>query len=63
MMKAIKDSERIDAIESGFSIWQEINLSTAETIWFCQYSIEGVTTGSSLRDAIDKALVANVRIN
>jgi hypothetical protein len=50
------EKSRLDAIASGFSVWQTVNLSTNEEQWYCQYSIDGIAVGATMREAIDKAL-------
>lgn len=58
--EGISDTDRINAICNGFSIMQEQQL-TAEgwrDIWRCFYAIEKQTEGETLREAIDKAIIA-----
>lgn len=57
--KGFTDTQRLDAFESGFSIWQTTFVNDGSTVWNCQYSIEGFVTGKTMREAIDKAIIAN----
>ncbi len=65
---ASADARRIDAIESGFSLWVESTKFVAtdewQNDWFVQYSINCVVSARSLRKALDAAIVAhNLEIN
>lgn len=53
------DSVRLDAIANGFSVWQTINLETGTEQWYCQYAIDGIVCGDTLREALDKGMEAN----
>lgn len=62
----ITDTERLDAIsEHGFSVVCEAE-RTAEgwlDIWHCSFAIDQTFTGNSLREAMDKAIIAYRNFN
>lgn len=51
------DSQRLDVIANGFSIWQNIEADGKES-WHCCYGFGEVVTAHSLRDALDKGIAA-----
>ena len=62
----ITDTERLDAIsEHGFSVVCEAE-RTAEgwrETWHCSFAIDQSFTGESLRESMDKAIIAYRNLN
>lgn len=60
-MAELNDTDRINAIaDEGFSVWcnrELINAIWVET-WFCVVAFEDAQSGESLREAMDKAIIA-----
>ena len=56
------NTARLNAIVNGFCVWQVINLETGVEQWHCQYAIDGIVCGDTLREAIDKGIEANEKI-
>ena len=60
-MVELNDTDRINAIaDEGFSVWcnrELINATWVET-WFCVVGFEDAQSGESLREAMDKAIIA-----
>lgn len=59
--ECISDTDRINAICNGFSIMQEQELTAAgwRDVWRCFYAIDKQTEGETLREAMDKAIIAH----
>lgn len=53
----VSDTDRIEALANcGFSIWQIIDNGVES--WRCQYKIDEQHEGKTLREAMDKAIIA-----
>lgn len=51
----ITDGQRLDAIEQGYSVFQEF--INGKEYWKCFYGIDKFTVGRSMREVLDKALI------